>query len=78
MLSVEGVDAEVTQTRAEELVLGRVLEQLTLEGGGRHRLVDLDRLLVLLQGGAVLGDLEHALVGAAVTLLAPEVLTNKS
>ena len=32
----------------------------------------------LLQGGAVLGDLQHALVGAAVTFLAPEVLTNKS
>ena len=74
VLSVQGVDAEVAQTRAKELVLGGVLEQLTLKGGGRALLVNLDGLLVLLQRGAVLGHLQHALVGAAVTLLAPEVL----
>ena len=74
VLSVQGVDAEVAQTRAEKLVLGRVLQQLVLEAGRRHRLVDLDGLLVLLEGGGVLGHLEHALVGAAVGLLAAEVL----
>ena len=74
VLSVQGVDAEVAQTRAEKLVLGRVFQQLVLEAGRRHRLVDLDGLLVLLEGGGVLGHLEHALVGAAVGLLAAEVL----
>ena len=74
MLSVQGVDAEMAQTRTKELVLGGVLEQLTLQGGGRALLVDLDGLLVLLQRGAVLGDLQHALVCAAVTFLAPEIL----
>ena len=74
VLSVQGVDAEVAQTRAEKLVLGRVLQQLVLEAGRRHRLVDLDGLLVLLERGGVLGHLEHALVGAAVGLLAAEVL----
>ena len=58
VLSVQGVDAEVAQTRAEKLVLGRVFQQLVLEAGRRHRLVDLDGLLVLLEGGGVLGHLE--------------------
>ena len=49
MTCIECINAEVAECRLEEVVLGAVLEEVGLEAGSGHALVDLDCLLVVLQ-----------------------------
>jgi hypothetical protein len=74
MLGVQHVNAEMAEGGPEEVLLGGVFEQGTLEGRGGHLLVDRDGLFVVGQLGGVLGHFEDALVSRRVGFLASEVV----
>ena len=63
VLGVQHVNTEMAEGSPEEVLLGGVFEQGTLEGRGGHLLVDRDGLFVVGQLSGVLSHFEDALVG---------------